>query len=278
MIPFDFVYYRPDTLAEAVDAYRDAHARGLNPLYYGGGTEIISMGRVNSIRPGAVIDTKGIPECVALTADGDRIVIGAGVTLSQISESGVFQLLGHAVGRIADHTTQCKITLGGNIAGTIHYRESVLPLMLSDSTIVLYGREGFRRLPIREAFDQRIRLKTGEMIVGVEIDTIYAKLPYVHVKKAPIEKIGYPMVTVCALKQNGRISAAYSGICPYPFRSKAMEDALNDNSLTDAKKAAAALERLPTAPLADESAGGDYRKFILHNTLLKTLETLGAAS
>jgi len=278
MIPFDFVYYKPDTLQEAVDAYRDAYARGLKPLYYGGGTEIISMGRVNSIRTGAVIDTKDIPECGALSVGNDMIVIGAGVTLSRIHESGCFQLLGHAVGRIADHTTQCKITLGGNICGTIHYRESVLPLLIADSTVILYGPEGFREVPIRDVFDRRIKLNHGEMIAQVLVDKIYASLPYVHVKKAPIEKIGYPLVTVCALKQNGRISAAFSGICPFPFRSREMEEALNDNSLTDVKKAAAALKCLPAQPLADESAGGDYRKFILHNTLMQTLETLGAVS
>jgi CO/xanthine dehydrogenase FAD-binding subunit len=277
LIPFDFVYYKPDTLAEAVVAFQDADAKGLNPLYYGGGTEIISMGRVLSIRTGAVIDIKGIPECAILSAGTDRTVVGAGVTLSQISESGVFPLLGHAVGRIADHTIQCKLTLGGNLCGTIIYRESVLPLLLADSQVILYGPGGFKNVPIREVFDQRMRLNKGEIVVQVMVDNAYRKLPYVHVKKTPIEKIGYPTVTVCALKQNGRISAAFSGVCPFPFRSKAIEDILNNNSLTDEKKAKATIGSLPAPPLADESAGGEYRQFLLYHTLIKTLGKLGAA-
>ena len=56
MIPYDFDYFLPDTWQEAVDIFHSLKAEGKNPLYYGGGTEIISMARVGSIRPDAVID------------------------------------------------------------------------------------------------------------------------------------------------------------------------------------------------------------------------------
>jgi CO/xanthine dehydrogenase FAD-binding subunit len=66
MISFDFEYYRPTTIEEAVHVFQQADSNGKEPLYYSGGTEIISMARLNQLRTGAVIDIKGIPECNVL--------------------------------------------------------------------------------------------------------------------------------------------------------------------------------------------------------------------
>ncbi len=142
MIPLDWVYCRPDTLAEAASAYVDFLKKGLSPVYYGGGSEIITMSRAGSIQPGAVVDLKGIPECLELKRDADKLIIGTANSLSQISESKLFPLLGTAAGRIADHTNQCRITLGGNLCATIIYRETSLPLLLCDAKVVLCGPKG----------------------------------------------------------------------------------------------------------------------------------------
>ena len=57
MIPFDFDYYRPDTVEEAVSAFSRLDAEGKNPAYYGGGSELISMYRDPNIR--AILPTRG---------------------------------------------------------------------------------------------------------------------------------------------------------------------------------------------------------------------------
>jgi len=82
MIPFDFDYYRPDTVGEAAEIYSRLDSQGKEPLYYGGGSEIISLARVNNIRTKAVIDLKAIPECNILEFREDRLLIGSSVTLS----------------------------------------------------------------------------------------------------------------------------------------------------------------------------------------------------
>ena len=61
------------------------------------------------------------------------------VTLTNIAEKNYFPLLSLAVKRIADHTIQDKITLGGNLLGTIIYKEAILPLLLSNSRVVIQG-------------------------------------------------------------------------------------------------------------------------------------------
>jgi CO/xanthine dehydrogenase FAD-binding subunit len=76
MIPFEFEYYKPDTVEEAVQKFKELDSQGKEPLYYSGGSEIISMARVSSIHPGAVIDLKGIPDCKVLEFQGEFLVIG----------------------------------------------------------------------------------------------------------------------------------------------------------------------------------------------------------
>lgn len=274
MILYNFDYYRPDTIDEAVQIFKQLDRENKNPLYYGGGSEIISMARVHNIHTRAVIDLKAIPENNVLEFQGDKLVIGSSVTLSRISESKLYPLLGKSSGRIADHTMQCKITLGGNIGGTIIYRESVLPLLLSDSDVVIAGGNKIKQVSIHEVFNERLLLSRGEFIVQFIIGKEYATLPFVHVKKTKNEKIDYPLISIAAIKKDNSIRFASSGVCPFPFRSSQVEECLNAKDDPLEVRAANAIKCLPSPILNDLSGTSSYRKFVLMNTLISTLETL----
>ncbi|PKM45482.1 MAG: xanthine dehydrogenase [Firmicutes bacterium HGW-Firmicutes-8] len=277
MIPFDFDYYKPDTVQEAVQTYKELDSQGKQPLYYGGGTEIITMARAQNIFTKAVIDIKGIPECYVLEFQNEQLVIGSAVTLTMISESKMFPLLGRTGARVADHTAQGKITLGGNIGGTIVYRESVLPLLLSDSQVVVAGVNGQNQVPIYEAFNEKLRLNKGEFIVQVITDKVYTTLPHVHIKKTKIEKIDYPLITVAAVKKDDRIRIAFSGLCAFPFRSLKVEDCLNDKNSEWEIRVNNVISNLPAPVLSDISGTDKYREFVLRGTLLNTLTRLEEA-
>ncbi len=60
---------------------------------------------------------------------------------------------------------------------------------------------------------------------------------WVIIKKTQSEKIDYPLLTVCALKHDGKIRIAISGLGGYPFRSYTAENIINDNTLTNEDKA-----------------------------------------
>lgn len=273
MIPYDFIYCKPDSLQEAAAAYTQLHKAEEPALYYGGGSEIITMSRAGSIRPGAVIDIKNIPECLALERDGEKLVIGAANTLNRIKESKLFPLLGTACGRVADHTNQCRITLGGNICGTIIYREASLPLLLSDAELLLYGPDGMRTEGIQRVFHQRMCLKPGEFVAQVHIPVWALHAPYAHIKKTTQERIDYPLVNVTALYRESKLRAAFSGLCAFPFRSAEAEDILNDTAASPQARAGAVAALLSEKAHADVEGSGAYRLFVLKNTILHLLET-----
>jgi xanthine dehydrogenase molybdenum-binding subunit len=274
VIPFDFEYHRPAVLEEAASLYARLAAEGKQTLYYTGGTEIITLGRLNLLRTGAVIDVKAIPQCRAFGADSGRLVVGAALSLNEVADSGLFPLLGQTAGQIADRTARNKITLGGNLCSAFIYREAVLPLLVADAALVLAGPAGVRTVSVHEVFTGQMRLRPGEFIVQVHVPADSARLPFVHTKKRRSGPVGYPIVTLAALQWGGQVRAALSGVCDFPFRSRAMETVLNDPALPAEARAAGALEFLP-APLRDDvEASAGYRAFVLRKTLLDALRTL----
>jgi CO/xanthine dehydrogenase FAD-binding subunit len=277
MIPFDFEYYRPGTVREAVETYRQLDEAGRAPVYYGGGSELISMARVGSMGFGAVVDIKSIPECRTLDNNGEDLNLGAALTLSELVESDKYPLLAKTAGRIADHTMQCRITLGGNLASAIISRETVLPLLLADAELTAAGPQGLKKYSIREVFRERLLLPKGEFIVSAAVERSFIEAPYYHEKKTKNEKIDYPLITTGALILDSRLRVAFSGLASYPFRDLGVEGILSDDSLNFADRAEQAARALDGILLDDLSGSAGYRRFVLKNTLVNILESIKEA-
>lgn len=272
MIPFDFEYYKPDTIEEALELFNKLDSKKKKPIYYGGGTEFISMARIQNVYTEAVIDIKGIGECSKISLDGDELIIGSAVTLTEIAEKDYYPLLSLVVKRIADHTIQGKITFGGNLAGTIIYKESSLPLMLSNAKITIANKNGVRNIKMSDFFNKKYKLSKGDLIIKVTIKKEYLSLPSIHVKRTKNEKIDYPLITIATHKCKGKINIAFSGLCEFPFRSQVIEEILNDNSYTIHEKIDKTIYNIPGKVLTDLGGSSEYRKFILDKMLSQVLE------
>lgn len=271
MIPFDFEYYRPDSIPEAIRLFHQLDQEGKRPLYYGGGTEIITMGRLQLIRTKAVIDIKEIPECNVCEWHDDKLLLGATVTITNAQEAEVFPLLGETAGRVADRTARNKITIGGNVAGRICYKEAVLPFLLADSTFVIAGTEGMKYVPAHQAFVGKLQLQRGEFLVQMITERRYVIAPYYSVKKRQLEKIDYPLVTVAAMKYDDEIRMACSGLCAFPFRSLRMEVDLNHKHIPFEGRIERALTHIPAPVLDDIRGSRDYRTFVFQFVLQSVL-------
>lgn len=275
MISFDFEYYRPKSVNEAVNTYNSIKSAGREVIYYGGGTEIISMARMNKLSFSAVIDIKEIPECNILQAQGDQLFIGAAVTLSGICEANLFPLLTNAAKAAADHTSRNKITIGGNICGMIPYHEALLPFLLCDSKVVLAGKDGQNTVPINQIFNRKFGGEKGELLVQIHTDKSYAGIPYEFVKRTKMEEIDYPLVTIAIIKKDNRIRAAFSGVCDFPFRSQKIEDDLNDKTTGIEARINNAVSHIP-GPMANNLQGSaEYRDFVFRNLLLDAINKIG---
>jgi len=274
MIAMDFEYYKPDSLDEAIELYHKLSTSGKDPLYYSGGTEIITMARRNDISTKAVIDIKGIPECNVFEKRGNQLVIGATVALTHIADNKLVPFLSKTANFPADHTSRNMITVGGNICGKIIYKEAILGHLIADSNAIIYGEKGKRIVSINQAFNERLQLEKGELLIQLTTDMSYSNLPYICIKKTKQGKIGYPLISMAALKKNSNIQMAFSGVCAYPFRSLKMEEYINNKNFSKEKRIEQAIGHLPAPILGNIQGTSEYKKFVLKNLLDYMLETL----
>ncbi|RKD24995.1 xanthine dehydrogenase [Ammoniphilus oxalaticus] len=274
MIAFDFAYYRPESIEQAVQTFQNYHERGKEVVYYNGGTEFITFARKNKIKADVIVDLKGISACHVMGQQGDQLTFGSSIPLNQLVESNHFPLLAKTAQKIADHTSRNKITLGGNLNSRLMYREAILPLLLAEAQLKVAGREGEVDLPIQEVFDQKLNLNPCQFIIQASVDRSFAKLPFVSIKRTMRSKVDYPLVSVAAVVKQKKIRAAFSGICAYPFRCSKIEDILNDSAQSVEQKIEQTIMKLPTPIVDDLRGSSDYRAFVFKHVLTDMLETL----
>jgi CO/xanthine dehydrogenase FAD-binding subunit len=278
MIPFDFQYYRPDTIEEATMTFKDLDAKKLSPIYYGGGTEIITQARKQVLSTGAVIDIKNISECKMHEESDGLLIFGAALTLTEIIEKNLFPFFSKVCRPIADHTVRNKLTLGGNICGKLPYREAILPLLVVDSKVVLAGPEGIREVPITKAFDKRLLLKKGEFFVQIKVPKDVVSLPYFNRRREKHTSVDYPIINIAAVKSESKFKMAFSGVSALPFRSQEVEDFINKKELPPEERVSNAINKLPLPIKRDQWASSEYRKALLEKSMNEMIADLEGVS
>ncbi|MBS4201431.1 FAD binding domain-containing protein [Bacillus sp. FJAT-49732] len=271
MLPAYVEYYKPTNLFEALEMFMGLKIADKQPMYFSGGTEILTLGRLNIDTPRSIIDIKGIPECTVFEKTSEFLTIGATVPLTAIEDDDSFPLLTNVSNEIADRTARNKITIGGNICGKIFYREGVLPFLLADSYLVIASFQGIKQMPISTNFNKELMLDEGELLVNIRTDSYFLHLPFISKKIRKQWETGYPLITGAAMKVDGHIRMAFSGVCPFPFRSFEMEQEINHSTLSIESRIENALHQLPEPILDDIEGSREYRLFVLRNLLMDFL-------
>jgi len=147
-------YYTPETVVEAVELLRrhDGRARVL-----GGGTDLLVEIRRGLHRPvEALVDVSRIAGLDAIDKDGDYIVIGCGVTHSQIvGNPGIVKYgtcLSESCSVIGGPQVRNVGTLAGNVAHALPAGDGTIGLLALGGEIEIAGSDGTRWIPMQESF------------------------------------------------------------------------------------------------------------------------------
>ena len=147
-------YYTPQTVAEAVELLQryDGQARVV-----GGGTDLLVEIRRGLHRPvQALVDASQIAGLNTIEEDGDYIVIGCGVTHSQvigdtrIIENGT--CLSESCGVIGGPQVRNVGTLAGNVAHALPAGDGTIGLLALGGEIEIAGVDGTHWIPMQESF------------------------------------------------------------------------------------------------------------------------------
>ncbi|MFP4484370.1 MAG: FAD binding domain-containing protein [Spirochaetaceae bacterium] len=273
MIPFDVVYFRPSNIDEAITAFKEADDEGLKPRFLSGGTEIVTMARDNKMPARAFIDLKEISECHTLETGSGRFTVGACVPLNRIVEGNTWPLLAKASRGVADHTVRNTLTLGGNAAGMLPYREALLPFLVGEGAATLAGPGGTRTVGVREIFEKRLRLEAGEFLVSLSVSEEALAMPSHYERHTKDARVDYPLVSLTMLRNGSQVRAAFAGAAAYPVAEDELDDALSGTGTTEerARKAVAVIEK---AIRSDMRAGAEYRQFLLTEALAAGLNAV----
>lgn len=269
MLPAYVEYYRPKKLEEAVRLFHALKQANKEPMYWSGGTEILTLGRLNIDTPRSLIDIKGISELMVLEKTSHSLTIGASVPLTVLEDNNSFPLLTEVSSGIADRTARNKITIGGNICGKIFYREAILPLLLAESHVFIANLHGVKETRIND-----LVLDDGQLLVSIRTNTNFLELPFTSQKIRKQWDTGYPLITGAAVKVAGQIRVAFSGLCPFPIRSSEMEKELNRADVSLENRIDLAIKHVPQPVLNDIEGSSEYRLFVLRNMLTDFLREL----
>jgi len=147
-------YYTPKSVAEAVEILQryDGQARVV-----GGGTDLLVEIRRGLHRPvDALVDVARIPNLNTIDEDGDYIVIGCGVTHSQIiKDPRIIEYgtcLSESCSVIGGPQVRNVGTLAGNVAHALPAGDGTIGLLALGGEIEIAGPDGTRWIPMQESF------------------------------------------------------------------------------------------------------------------------------
>jgi CO/xanthine dehydrogenase FAD-binding subunit len=163
-------FVRPATLAEAYALLAEGTWRPI-----AGGTDImVELAGGGAATAKGLLDLTGIAELREIRVDGDRLVVGATATYTDLRRS---PLVGTFLPALAELSAvfgatqlQNMATLGGNVVNASPAGDS-LPLMLAaEAVLVVGGAGGERAIPAASFFTgyRRTALQPGELLLRME--------------------------------------------------------------------------------------------------------------
>lgn len=270
MIPAEFEYTRPTSIAEAVSALA---AAGEDGKILGGGQSLIPILRLRLAYPSTVVDVSRIEEMRGVRDDGDAIVIGAMTTHDEVMHDALVgehaPLIAQATETVADPQVRHRGTFGGALAHADPAGDLGAVALALGCEFVANGAGGERRIPASDFFLDYLTtaLSPDEVLTAIRVPKLGAGWTS-HYEKFNRVAQAWSIVAVAALvkRSNGSISEARIGLTNMgstPLRATAVEQALAGADVSaDAIGAAAGHAAEGTTAPSDLNGKADYREHL----------------
>lgn len=270
MIPAQFDYARPESLAEALDCLAEA---GDDGKVLAGGQSLIPVLRLRMAYPSTVVDVGRVAELKGVRDDGDAIVIGAMTTHHDVLHDDLVRahapLIAQATATVADPQVRHRGTFGGALAHADPAGDLGAVALALDCEFVTSGPGGERRIAASDFFQDYLTtaLAADELLTAVRVPKLGDGWTS-HYEKFNRVAQAWSIVGVAALVRgaNGAIAEARIGLTNMgstPLRAAATEQALaGADASAEAIGAAADHAAEGTSAPSDLSGRADYREHL----------------
>jgi len=170
IIPMEFQYHAPTTLAEAAALLEEY---GDEAKILAGGTDLIPHMKQRKVEATHILNIKKIPELACIKETSKGIEIGANTKLRAIEMSPLIKekipLLSEAAATIGSVQIRNLGTVGGNICNASPSADMATPLLALDTIVHVYSKEGNKDYTLEEFFHGRgeVKLERGELLTGM---------------------------------------------------------------------------------------------------------------
>jgi carbon-monoxide dehydrogenase medium subunit len=280
MIPGQFSYHRPATVADAVKLLSTL-GDDARPL--AGGHSLVPMMKLRLATPEHLIDLHDIAGLKGVARDGDKIVIGAMTTQHELLVSEAIAefvpILHEAALLIADPQVRYRGTVGGNVANGDPGNDMPALMMTLGATYRLEGPNGVREIAAADYYQGAYftAIEPGELLTSISIAVPAAGHGYAYEKlKRKVGDYATAAAAVVLTMSGGKVetcSIGLTNLSETPLLADAAARAVIGTSLDAAslKQAAAAAQAI-MAPAADARGPVEYRKHVGGIMVMRALQ------
>ncbi len=270
MIPGEFSYHRPASVADAVKLLSTL-GEDARPL--AGGHSLVPMMKLRLATPAHLVDLHGVASLKGIRRDGDKIIVGAMATQHELLVSEEIRaslpILQETAALIADPQVRYRGTVGGNVANGDPGNDMPALMMTLGAVYRLEGPNGAREVAAAEFYQGAYftALEPGEILTAVAIPVPAAGHGYAYQKlKRKVGDYATAAAAVMLTMAGGKVSTCAIGLTNLhetPLLATDAANAVIGTSLDAAtlKKAAAAAEAI-MSPAADARGPVEYRKHV----------------
>lgn len=279
MKPAAFAYSAPTTLRDALDLLTK-HADGDTRLL-AGGQSLVPMMNFRLSQPDVVIDLRRVAELGHIVVDGDSVLIGAMVRMSEAEASGdvarVAPMMRLALQHVAHRSIRNSSTVGGSVAHADPAAELPAVMLALEAEILVTGPGGERAIAAGDFFvgPFATSLSADELLTGVRITRRPGGQSFVEFARThgSFALVGVGVDLSLAAGRVDRVAIALSGVGSTPVRARAAEQVLQGappDDETVARAAQTASEEIRPAP--DVHASSQARREITRAYVRRGIE------
>jgi carbon-monoxide dehydrogenase medium subunit len=281
MKPAAFRYHAPKTVDEAVATLAEVAPDDGRVL--AGGQSLVPIMAFRLARPAHLVDINGVTALDKITANGDRLTIGACVRhaafYKPVVEGPLGKLLATVVRHIAHHPIRTRGTFCGSVAHADPASEWCMVAAALDATIALRSTRGTRTVAANDFFagimttareDDELLTEVALPILAADTRTGFCEFS----RRAG--DFALAMALACYRLKDGAIAEACVGVGgaeARPRRIAEAEMALNGRQPgPDVFRAAAEAAAAAVDPLEDYNTSAEYRRDLVRAMTCRALE------
>lgn len=262
-ISFDFEYFRPASITEAVKIY-DSHDA---PAYLAGGTDLVCRMDEDFEKPDAVIDLKRVPGLKGVSFNGDALEIGALTTINELADATVtrqrYPLIAEALTFFASNPVRNRATVGGNLCSAVPCTDCGTAFSVYDTRVEAVKNGSRREIPLSDFFlgSRKTALQNGEIASKIILPLPKIRHSGIYVKLGRYRGEDLAQVSVSILMlEDLTYRICFGAVAPTPVRARKIEQKLTGEKITTPLlKEVKKLVADEISPITDVRASAEYR-------------------